>query len=110
MVELGELEKNHAEFSKRNVRVYVVSNDDPATARETQTDFPHLIVASDEQQDLAKAIQVIHPGAGRDGTDTNAPTTFLIDGSGQIRWNFRPSRFLERLPPQDLLAAIDKSL
>ena len=107
MVELGQLEKHHAEFSKRNVRVVVISNDKPTTAQKTQADFPHLVVVSDSDQNMAKALQVIHSGAGATGDDTNAPTTFLVDGDGRVRQMMRPERFLSRYSPQEVLAAID---
>lgn len=109
MVELGELEGHHRQFAERNTRVIVVSDDDPETARQTQADFPHLRVVSDSDQNLANAIQVIHTGAGRDGKDTNAPTTFLIDGRGVVRWFFRPDRFINRLPADELLQAVDRN-
>ena len=59
---------------------------------------------------MAKAIQVIHAGAGPGRTDTNAPTTFLVDGAGNVRWFFRPNDVLVRLSPDELLAAIDETL
>ena len=108
MVELGQLEKRHEDFAKRNVRVVVVSNDDQPTAQQTQADFPHLVVVADTHLKLAKALEVLHPGMGPHGTDTNAPTTFLVDGGGAVRWLFRPERFLARLSPDELLEAIDK--
>jgi peroxiredoxin len=80
MVELGELEAHERQFAAKHVRVVAISNDDLETARITQADFPHLVVVSDADQNIAKAMDVIHKGAGRDGSDTNAPTTFLIDG------------------------------
>lgn len=106
MVELGQLEKQYLEFVNQYAQVVVVSNDDQATARLTQADFPHLIVVSDAQQNIAKAMQVLHLGAASDGTDTNAPTTFLIDGGGTVRWVYRPDRFLVRLSSAELLEAI----
>jgi alkyl hydroperoxide reductase subunit AhpC len=109
MIELGELEKHHEEFSKRHVKVVVISNDDQPTARETQAEFPHLVVVSDAQQSMAKALQVLHTGAGQNGDDTNAPTTFLVDGTGKVRWFVRPERILGRLAPDELLAAIDEA-
>src|SRR5437879_1387999 len=102
MVELGQLEKQHAQFAQRGVRVIAISNDDQAATALTQADFPHLVVVSDAQQNIAKAMQVIHPGAAPGGTDTNAPTTFLVDGAGAVRWLFRPDRFLARLSPEAL--------
>lgn len=109
MAELGQLEKHHAEFAKRNVRVIAISNDKPTTAQKTQTDFPHLVVVSDSDQNMAKALQVIHSGAGATGDDTNAPTTFLIDGDGTVRRMMRPERFLARYSPNEVLAAIDET-
>jgi peroxiredoxin len=109
MVELGELEKHHQEFDKRSVRIVVVSNDDPATAAITQADFPHLTVVSDAEQNIARALGVIHSGMGPGGADTNAPTTFLVSGDGTVRWLFRPERFITRLSPDQLVAAIDKN-
>ena len=109
MVELGQLEESYQEFAKRNVRVVVISNDDPVNAQKTQARFPHLVVVSDEEQNIAKAMQVIQPGAAADGSDTNAPTTFLVDGAGLVRWNFRATRFFARLSPSELLAVIDEA-
>ena len=48
--------------------------------------------STEVDQNIAKAMEVIHKGAGRDGSDTNAPTTFLIDDKGQVQWFFRPDR------------------
>jgi alkyl hydroperoxide reductase subunit AhpC len=109
MVELGELEKRHEEFAKRHIRVVAISNDDQSTAQETQADFPHLVMVSDAEQKMARAMQVIQPGAGPHHDDTNAPTTFIVDGTGKVRWLFRPERFISRLDPDDLLAAIDET-
>ncbi|MFO0889857.1 MAG: redoxin domain-containing protein [Isosphaeraceae bacterium] len=108
MVELGELEAHANDFARRQVRVVVVSDDDQPTARLTQADFPHLTVVSDAAQDLARAMDVLHAGSDHEGKETNAPTTFLIDGRGVVRWFFRPERFITRLPARDFMAAIDR--
>jgi peroxiredoxin len=108
VVELGELERHERQFADKHIRVVVVSNDDLETARMTQAEFPHLIVVADADQTIAKAMEVIHKGAGRDGSDTNAPTTFLIDGEGQVQWCFRPDRFIERLAADELLKSIER--
>jgi len=93
----------------RKVRLVVISNDDQSTALKTQADFPHLVVVSDAEQTMAKAMEVLHPGAARDGGDTNAPTTFLVDGTGNVRWLFRPDQYIVRLSPEEVLAAIDEN-
>jgi peroxiredoxin len=107
MIELGELENHYQDFAKRNVRVVAISNDDQPLSQKTQEKFPHLRVVADTDQKLAKAVEVIHTGMGHDGKDTNAPTTILLDGTGTVRWVFRPDNFMTRLAPDELLAAID---
>lgn len=109
MVELGELEKRHADFESRNVRIYAIANDDLDTTKLTQARFPHLTIVADPDLKMAAAIQVIHKGGGPNG-DVNAPTTFLVDGAGKVRWFFRADRFMERLSPDELLTAVDKEL
>jgi peroxiredoxin len=108
MIELGELEKRHEDFARRNVRVVVVSNDAPEIARLNQADLPHLIVVSDAQQAVAGSMQILHRGAGPQGTDTNAPATFLVDGNGVVRRLLQPNHFMTRYSPDQVLAAVDE--
>jgi len=111
MIELGQLERHHEEFARRRVRIVVVSDDHPKIAQLTQVDFPNLIVLADARQVVAKALQVTHTAFGPlGGRPTNAPTTFLVDGDGTVRWIYRPDRFIARLSPEELLVAIDETL
>ena len=110
MIELGQLESQWQEFEKKQIRVVVVSVEGQKEAKATQADFPHLIVVSDEEHKLADAVAVIHPKSARDGGDTSAPTTILVDGKGVVRWTFRPDRLLTRLSPSQVLAAIAKEM
>jgi peroxiredoxin len=110
MAELGQLEKRHAEFEKQGVRVVVISNDNLSTAQETQHDFQHLIVIADTDQNMAKAFEVVHSGVGPKGSDTNAPTTFLVDGTGKVCWLFRPGYVVERLAAEEVLKAVNENL
>jgi peroxiredoxin len=110
MRELVQLQGHHEEFAKRKVRLVAISDDDQKTAQKTQSDFPNLVVVSDPDQVIAKAMAVIHPGAaGPDGGDTNAPTTFFVDGEGYVRRLFRPESILRRLSPAEVLTAIDET-
>src|SRR2546425_10580282 len=102
MIELGQLEAQYEAFVKRKVRIVVISDDEQPDAQWTQEKFPHLVVVSDPQQSIAKAVDVLHKGAKPGGGDTNAPTTFLVD-TGYVRWFFRPTNFLARLSPPELL-------
>jgi peroxiredoxin len=110
MIELGELEAHQAEFAQRHTRLVVASADDRAASAQTQEKFPHLVVLSDPDRALIGAAGAVHPGASPDGQDVAAPTTFLLDRDGQVRWVFRPDRAFERLSPADLLAAVDAHL
>jgi peroxiredoxin len=109
MTELGELESHFQEFKNRKDRVDIVaiSTDNREDAQKSQTQFPHLKVVADTDQKMCQTLKVMHPGAGSGGQDTAAPTTILVDGEGTVRWLFRPDRFLERLSPAQLMAAID---
>jgi peroxiredoxin len=110
MIELGQLEAHWQEFENRKVRVVVVSVEEREAAQATQADFPHLDVVSDADRNLADAVAVIHPHSAPGGGDTAAPTTILVDGSGTVRWTFRPDRVFTRLSPAQLLAAVDREM
>ena len=110
MKELGQLEANWSEFEKRNVKVIAVSLEDKKDAQATQADFPHLIVVSDAERKLAEKLSVLHAHSSKDGGDTTAPTTILIDGAGTVRWLYRPGHAFTRLSPTEVLAAIDKEM
>jgi peroxiredoxin len=107
MVELGQLESSHREFDKRNARVVVVSLEEPEDAKLTQADFPHLLVVTDANRQLAEALDVVHAESNPQGGDTTAPTTLITDGSGIVRWVYRSDRIFKRLSPGEVLAALD---
>jgi peroxiredoxin len=108
MIELGELEAAHAEFDKRKARVVVISLEDQDTAQQTQEQFQHLLVIADKDRKLSGALGVIHAQSAPDGGDTTPPTTIVVDGDGIVRWVFRPERFMTRLSPTEVLAALDE--
>src|SRR5688572_21221781 len=100
MQELVQLEAHWQEFEKKNVKVIVISVEGLEEAKATQKDFPHLTVVSDEKHKLTDAIAAIHPESDPEGGESAAPTTLLIDGSGTIRWTYRPDRVFDRFSPQ----------
>ncbi len=110
MIELGQLERRHEEFTQRHARVLVISMEDPETARKTQADFPHLLVLADAGRGLTDAVGLVHPGAGREGEDVDAPTTILVDRHGTVRWLHRTALVIARLSPEDVEQAIDQHL
>jgi peroxiredoxin len=110
MIELGQLEEHHADFEKRNVRILAVSRDNLEDAKKTQEAFKHLQVVSDADHKIADALKIIDPGHGPGGSDTNAPTTILVDGTGTVRWIARPDRIVVRFTPEEVLKAVDQNL
>ena len=110
MTELVQLERRHEEFTKRNVRVLVVSVEGLDLAAKTKANFPHLAVASDEALGITQAAGLIHKGAGPEGQDIDTPTTILIDRTGVVRWIYRSPSVIERLSPDELLGLIDQHL
>ena len=106
MTELGELESHFQEFQNRKIPVEIVtiSMDGREDAQKSQAQFPHLKVVADTDQKMCQTLHVMH------GEDNAAPTTILVDGQGTVRWLFRPDRFLERLSPAQVLAAIDEHM
>src|SRR6185437_4514802 len=97
----------HEDFARRNTRVIVVSVEGLDDAKKTQTDFPHLIVLADQEHGLSDAAGLIHPHSAPDGSDTDAPTTILVDRHGMVRWLYRSSEVIARLSPDQVLQAID---
>jgi peroxiredoxin len=110
MIELGQLERRHEEFARRNARVIVVSVEGLEDAQETQADYPHLLVLADKQRGLSEAAGVIHPHSAPDGGDTSAPTTMLVDHDGKVRWVYRSGQVVARLSPDEVLQAIDEHM
>jgi peroxiredoxin len=107
MTQLRELEAHQAEFARVGADVVVVSIDDLENAAQTQKDFPHLKVVSDERRELSTAIDLINRGSAPDGGDSAAPTILLVDGTGTVQWLHRPTRFIARPSAAALVTAIE---
>jgi peroxiredoxin len=110
MIELGQLERRHEDFARRQTQVVVVSLEGPDDAQKTLAQFPHLLVLADEGRGLSEAAGLIHPHAAPGGGDAAAPTTILVDRRGTVRWLFRPDEVIARLSPDEVLGAIDRHI
>ncbi|HVX16353.1 MAG TPA: hypothetical protein VHC22_34525 [Pirellulales bacterium] len=107
MIELGQLERREADFARRKARIVVSSIEGAEEAQQTQADFPHLLVLSDEERGLSNAVQLIHPHSTPEGGDTSAPTTIIVDEQGTVRWLYRSPSAIARLSPDEVLEALD---
>jgi len=110
MIELGQLEAKHEDFAKRNTQVVAVSLDNREDSAETQKKFSHLVIVSDEKENMAKAAEIIAPQRSKTGGDTLAPTTVLLDHDGVVRWISRKDTFMERPEPEEVLKAVDDNI
>lgn len=110
MIELGQLERRHEDFARRNARVLAVSMDGLEDSQKAQARFPHVLILSDTEEGLSKAAGVVHSGASPEGNDADMPTTILVDRRGIVRWLYRPPAVLERLSPEEVLSAIDANM
>lgn len=106
VTQLRELEAHHELFSRVGAKVLVVSIEDVPTAEQTQRDYPHLIVVSDEKRELSNAVELINKGFAPDGGDCAIPTILLVDKSGTVQWVHRPNRFVTRPSASELAAMI----
>ena len=106
MIELGQLERRHEDFARQNARVIVVSVEGLEDAKQTQADFPHLLVIADHERGLCNAVGLMHAHAAPDGGDVAAPTTILVDRDGTVRWLYRSEQVIARLSPDEVLQAI----
>ena len=102
MIELGQLERRHEDFARRNTQVIASSIEGTEDAKKTQADLRHLNVLADQGMGLTNATKVLHPHAGPGGSDVDLPITILVDRQGVVRWLFQPSMATERLSPDEL--------
>jgi peroxiredoxin len=110
MIELGQLERHHEDFARHTTRVIAISVEGPDDARQTQAQFPDLLVLSDQQRGLTDAAELIHPHAAPDGSDADTPTTILVDRHGTVRWLYRSPQVIARLSPAEVLQAIEQHM
>jgi alkyl hydroperoxide reductase subunit AhpC len=110
MIELGQLDRNQELFAKRHTRIIAVSLDGLEDAAKTQAQFAHLLVLADQRRGLSEAAGMINPQSAPDGGDAAAPTTILVDRTGQVRWLYRSGEVIGRLSPDEVVQAIDRHL
>jgi peroxiredoxin len=107
MTQLRELESHHEAFARVGANVVVASIEDVDMAEQTQRDFPHLTVVSDQRRELSNAIDLINRGSAPDGGDSAAPTVLLLDRRGTVQSLYRPARFIARPSASELVTTIE---
>src|SRR5262245_12201984 len=110
MIELGELERRHADFEQKNTRIVAASADGRTASQKTQADFPHLAIVADRERKLIHALGAVHPQGFPDGSDAPASTIILVDPQGTVRWLYRPERASALPSPDEVLKALAQYL
>jgi peroxiredoxin len=110
MIELGEFERDHAEFDRRGVHMFAISNDTPEDVQRNQADLPHVVFLADQDQSAAKTLQLSDDHGGPNGEPTNTPTLIFVDGQGIVRQLLRPANLFTRHTSAEVLAEIDAQL
>lgn len=90
-------------FEKQKIRIIAISTDNVEDAANTQKKFPHLMIVSDESQNLTKAVEVMGTHKSPDGKELVEPTSIFIDRNGKVRHIFRGETFLTRLNGEEVL-------
>ena len=95
-----------SEFETRGIRVAALSVDPPELNHEHASKlgitFPLL---SDTNAVVLRKYDMVHSGAGPQGTDIARPAEFLIDSGGTVRWRNLTANASYRLDPENALAA-----
>ena len=109
MIELGELERRHADFEQKNTKIVAASTERQASAQKTQAENPHLTIIADTDHKLINALGMVHPHGFPSGADAAAATTVLVDSAGIVRWLYRPDLGITRLSVDEVLGKIAAS-
>lgn len=73
--------------------------------RQTQHySFPFL---SDEQDQVIRQWDLVHPKAGVEGADIARPAEYLLDSTGKIRWAKLTDNYFIRAHPEEVLQVSD---
>lgn len=86
-----------------------ISADPPATLQEhlAKTGWTFTFL-SDPKAEAARRYDVMHAGAGPEGTDIPRPAEILIDPTGTVRWVELTEDYRVRARPEEVLAVFDR--
>jgi peroxiredoxin Q/BCP len=104
--QLGDLQKNLAQYQSRGVVLWAISPDSPATldkyAKKSGISFPLL---SDPDLSTIRHYGILNPSSG--GTVPH-PTTIIVDAEGFIRWVRMDEDFTMRPSVASVLTRVDR--
>lgn len=105
---MRSFQQSISEFDRRGIRIAAISVDPPETnhrhRKKLGLTFPLL---SDTTRETITRYNLLHPGAGPDGTDVSLPAEILVDSTGAIRWVNLTESATVRLTPEEVFAVWD---
>ena len=100
------MEKNLKEFEQAGVRPVAISVDAPEVSsnliKKAGYTFPIL---SDPGAVVIRKYDLLHKGAGPEGSDISRPAEFLVDSTGVVRWVNFTEDIRIRARAEEMLAA-----
>lgn len=95
-----------ADFDARKIRIVAISVDpSEVSRRHAQKLGLTFTFLSDTNAQVTRAYDLLHRGAGPNGTDVARPAEFLIDATGTIRWVNLTESVTVRARPEEVLKA-----
>ncbi len=96
------------ELDARRVRVVGVSVDPPETNQELRRSQGYTFtLLSDPRAEVIRLYDLVHEGAGPEGSDIARPAEFLVDSTGTVRWANLTGSYMVRATPDQVLRAVD---
>jgi peroxiredoxin len=91
-------------FTEAGIRPVAISIDTPDVSRNLTQQagytFPFL---SDPNAEVIRRYDLVHAGAGENGSDIARPAEFLLDSSGTVRWLNLTENYWVRARPEQVL-------
>jgi peroxiredoxin len=106
---LRSFQQRLSDFNSRGIHVVAISVDPPEVnfRHRQKLGFTYTFL-SDPKSEAIQRYDLLHKGAGPNGTDIARPAEFLIDSTGTIRWVNLTESVTVRARPEQVLKAFDK--
>jgi peroxiredoxin len=86
-----------------------ISNDPPEVLRPHRARHGYAFpLLSDPKAQVIRKYDLLHVGAGPDGSDIARPAEFLIDSAGIVRWANLTESYIARARPDEVLKAAEQ--
>jgi len=103
------VEKNLKEFTDAGIQPVAISVDTPEASRNLAAKAGYTFpILSDPKAETIRQYNLLHKGAGPEGSDIARPAEFLVDSSGVVRWENFTEDIRVRARADEMLAEAKK--